>query len=1035
MKRLLGLYLFVFSAMLFGQADANKGQINGTVLDPKQALVPNAKITIKNASTNAARQLTSGTEGEFRAVLLDPGQYDVTVEASGFATAELKGVVVSAGSAVRLPVVLTLGTTTVVVEVTEAVTGVDLTAPTSIIGSNAIQNLPINGRRFTDFATLTPSVQINPQRGSISFAGQRGIYGNIMVDGADYNNPFFGGARGGERSNFVPTVPQSAVQEFQAVTTGYTAEYGRSTGGLLNVVSKSGANDLHGEMFYQIRPQESSKENPLVNTVRATSAASIGETREKLQQFGGGAGGSILKDKLFWYAAAERQMAKLPRQVFYAGISGITPTPANQEALNFYRSLQGPIDSTNDATVTSGRLDYQPNGSHRLTTRFNFSDANANNAVTSGAPLPVIETRALSGTGSEKDRTYTGTSQYTAILSPTIANDLRFSATHEDRPRTSNSAIPNVNAGGLGNFGARNFLPTVQDDTRYQINNGLSVTRGAHNMKFGGDYNYLTTFQRFGFNQFGSFSFANTAVGTVLANMSVAPGHNRFDDTNVRYQLNVGNLLADYQMHQVAFYAQDQWKITPQFQVSLGVRWEGQWNPQPVASNTSVVQTIQATTFPLNGRYDPTRTQNNLKQWMPRFGFTYSPFRGSARTVIRGHAGLFYAATPMLLYGAGTNNFRTPPGDLSLFYQGSNAGNTVYQVFKAAGVDLNTANLGNLPILTPTQATNAIAAVTGAAPNPFLQASFTGTANDFVNPRALQFGFGMDQEIGSGWVLSGQFNYVNTVHLERNRDYNLPRPVVRAADGRPIYTRANRPLPQYGQITLRESSARSMYRGASFSIRRTASKRIQFGAQYTLAQAYDDDSNERDATCCRYDNAANFKAEYGYSGNDIRNQFSGWTVYNLPWGIHVSGTLTASSGQPIDPLAGSNLNGDSKSQSASGDRAYRAVGVPFARNSFRNVGWRTVNLRVMKDLKFSEKYNVQLSAEMFNMFNFDNIIIGPADVNNTNTVYGPGINADGSAAAVRSTFMQIRRPDGLYDANNMQLGTPFQAQFGIRLIF
>ncbi len=120
MKRLLALHLFIFSAMLFGQADANKGQINGTVLDPKQALVPNAKINIKNVNTNAARQLTSGPDGEFRAVLLDPGQYDVTVEASGFATAELKGVVVSAGSAVRLPVLLTLGTTTVVVEVTEA---------------------------------------------------------------------------------------------------------------------------------------------------------------------------------------------------------------------------------------------------------------------------------------------------------------------------------------------------------------------------------------------------------------------------------------------------------------------------------------------------------------------------------------------------------------------------------------------------------------------------------------------------------------------------------------------------------------------------------------------------------------------------------------------------------------------------------------------------------------------------------------------------------------------------------------------------
>jgi hypothetical protein len=268
----------------------------------------------------------------------------------------------------------------------------------------------------------------------------------------------------------------------------------------------------------------------------------------------------------------------------------------------------------------------------------------------------------------------------------------------------------------------------------------------------------------------------------------------------------------------------------------------------------------------------------------------------------------------------------------------------------------------------------------------------------------------------------------------------LPLPTLRASDGRFIYNRANRPLPQYGQITLRESSSRSMYRGASFSAKYTASKRFQFGAQYTVAQDYDDDSNERDATCCRYDNANNFRAEYGYSSYDVRNQFAGWGVYNMPFGLHLSGIFNASSGQPIDPLAGSNVNGDSKSQGTSGDRAFRAVGVPFPRNYFRNNGWNTVNLRLLKDVKLGEKFTVQLSAEMFNLFNRSNVIIGPADVNNTNTIYGLGINTDGSAAPVRTdafgpTFMRLKRPDGLYDANNSQIGTPFQAQFGARFRF
>src|SRR5215471_5761343 len=279
--------LLVSAINLFAQADANKGQIAGTVFDAKQAVVPNAKIKVQNTTTNAVRELSSGPSGEYRAVLLDPGIYDVTVDAQGFATAELKGVVVNVGSAVDLPVTLQVGTTTITVNVTESLTGVDLPAPTTIIGTQAIENLPINGRRFTDFAVLTPTVQINPQRGSISFAGQRGIYGNVMVDGSDYNNPFFGGTRGGERSNFVPTIPQTSVQEFQAIATGYAAEYGRSTGGMLNVVSRSGANAMHGEGFYQIRPRGAAVENPLVPTVRATPNVTVGETREQLQQFGG----------------------------------------------------------------------------------------------------------------------------------------------------------------------------------------------------------------------------------------------------------------------------------------------------------------------------------------------------------------------------------------------------------------------------------------------------------------------------------------------------------------------------------------------------------------------------------------------------------------------------------------------------------------------------------------------------------------------------------------------------------------------------
>ena len=1007
----------LFAAVLLAQSDANKGQISGTVYDARQAVIPNASVNIRNVQTGLSRDLTAGDAGQFRAVLLDPGKYEVTVKAPGFADSRLTDVTLNVGSAVDLVVTMQVGTTVTTVEVGETLINVDLPAPQSVINTEAIQNLPINGRRFQDFATLTPTVQIDPTRGAISFAAQRGINGNAMVDGTDYNNPFFGGLRGGERSGFVPTVPQSAVAEFQVVTAGYAPEYGRSTGGVLNAITRSGANDYHGEGFYQIRHKETGLLTPFNVQVLET-----------LQQYGGGVGGPIKKDKLFFFAAAERQLSKTPRQVYFGSLVGFTPTPQTQAAYDFYRSQQGPFKSTNNATTTTGRLDYSFSNGSRLTARLNFSDAAAENAITTGAALPTLDNRALTGSGNEGDRTYSGMAQLTSIISPHTANDLRFSGTHENRPRTSNTASANV-SNAVGNVGSRNFLPTVQDDTRYQINDGISMMVGNHNFKLGGDYNYLTTFQFFGFNQFGSWSFQTSDIPTILKAMTVAPGQNLFDIPQINYSREIGNLLADYHMHQVAFYAQDAFRISPKFQITYGLRWEGQINPEAVANNAPVVQAIQAVNFPNGARFDPSQLHNNLNQFMPRFGFTWSPAQNN-KTVIRGYTGLFYAATPMITFGGTSNNFRNPPGDVSLLLVGGSSGLTLYQMFQQAGYELNSYSLTTLPVIPLDIVQKAAAAASGGgAPNPFNQASFTGTANDFQNPRAFQGGLGVDQELNKSWSVGVQANYINTVHLERNRDYNLPLPTLRAADGRSIFNRALRPLPQYGQLTMRESSARSMYRGMVFKTDYRGRK-FQAGFNYTVSQAYSDDDNERSAGGFIYDNPYNLKPEYGFSDFDRRHQLAGYAVAYLPWGIELSATGYHKSGTPVDPLAGSDINGDASNS----DRAYQAPGQPFGRNSFRNYALHNVNFRFLKNFKIGERVRVQFSTEMFNLFNFDNVIV-QTGVSNTNQYYGPGINPDGSSAPARATFIRLKLPNGQYDPNNTQIGFPFQAQFGLRLFF
>jgi hypothetical protein len=1030
--------LILAALALFAQADANKGQIVGTVFDQKQAVIAGAKVHIQNTGTGAARDLTSGSEGQFRAVLLDPGQYDVMVEAPGFAPAELKGVVVNVGSAVDLPVTLAVGTTTVIVDVSDTLTGVDLPAPTTIINTQSIENLPINGRRFQDFATLTPTVQVDQERGQLSFAGQRGINSNVMLDGADYNNPFFGGIRGGERSNFIITVPQTSIQEFQAVTSGYTAEYGRSSGGLLNVITKSGGNQTHGEAFYQIRHKETGLKTPF--------NAQILETQ---QQFGGGAGGAIIKDKLFWFGAIERQDAKSPEAVRYASLDSITVNANNQEAYQYYRSLEGPFQKTNNATALTGRGDYQMSNGSRLTLRYNFSDAAAANSASVGGGAETLTTNALSNNGTEKDRIHTGVAQWTSILSPSIANDLRFSISQEIRPRTSNSSLPGV-SNVIGQFGARNFLPTTQDDRRTQINDGISIIRGTHTFKFGGDYNYLTTGQVFGFNQFGFF---NTFVGTVDQTLEVVsvggPTPNRFDNPVVQYQLQIGNLLADFHMQQIAFYGQDAWRVNRHFSLNYGVRWEGQKNPQPVTNNTAVVNKIKAATLLNGSHFDPAFTPDAMNQWGPRGGFTFTP-GDSNKTVIRGHGGIFYAATPMLLLADSTNNFRIPPGNLSLSLP--RAGSTVYKDLLAIGIDLNTYSLDKLPILTPDQIARA-AGGSGAAPDPFANARFTATANDFTNPRSVQAGFGAEHSLTNNWIVGAQFNYVNTVHLERNRDENLPQPQINngqiagcPADAakRPNFGqvgcfRIPRPIAGVDRLTLRESSARSMYRGVTFDTKYRG-RRFQAGFNYTLSGTYSDDDNERSSTTLYYQTATDFKPEYGTSRLDSRNQVAGYGVVNLFWGIAVSASLRARSGFPIDPGTGADLNGDGNYTSPgavgsdgalTSDRPYTAPGVSRPRNSYRNRMFKDMDLRFLKAFKFGENRKLEFSTEMFNLFNWDNVVYDRA-----NLIYGPGIDAaTGAVVPARATFLQLRLPNGQFDPTDNQIGTPFQAQFGLRFIF
>ena len=999
------------ACLLFAQTDAHKGRIVGTVFDPQGAVVAGAQLTLVQHQTGIERTVWANEAGQYQAIALSPGAYTIVVTSQGFASTTLEGVILHVGSSIHADISLRIEASTVEIEVAASLIDSTQSNSDNIVNDRAILNLPINGRRFQDFALLTPTVQVDRQRGQVSFVGQRGINSNVMVDGTDYNQPFFGGIRGGERSNSIITVPQSAIQEFQVVPAGYTAEYGRSSGGMLNVTTKSGANGLHGDAFHQLRNRNLGVKDPFGLRVLET-----------LRQSGGSVGGPVRRNRSFFFLALEHQAADTPREVEFPRLDGAT-RDAGVEAFDLYERLEEPFESTNDAWAFTPRVDFHFLDSQTLALRYNASSATALNTSTTGNPRQSRTNRALSNNGTEKDAIHYGTVQLTSLVTPKWINELRFTVTHEERPRQNNSDAPLIQS-TLGRFGARSFLPTTQDDRRVQFNDAISFSRGGHNVKLGVDYSRLAAGQDFGFHQFGRFILFGSNPDQHLDCLSVGGSiPNRFDCGGI-YLRQIGNLRTDMTLGQFALFAQHSWRLTSRFTLNSGLRWEAQFNPAPQTTNADLLARVQDVSLPL-GSTDPTVIPDMTDQIMPRLGFAYRPVSKSNTTVIRGSFGIYHAATPLLLLSDPINNFRAKPGNLSLALPTTER--TVFQQFLAAGIDLNGFPLNDVPVF-PIEEVQRIA---GGGADPFAGAEPITIADDFRNPRSIALTAGVDHELTRDLVVGASFHHVNTVHLQRNKDFNLPFPQVREDDSAliPFINARNRPIASLGSLTVRESSARSLYRGFTASSKYRLTGRVQWDFYYTWAQTFSDDDNERSATGFWYTDPFDLRGEFGPANQDIRHQLTSNAVVQLPFDIVWSGIARFTSGPPINPVAGRDLNGDRSSR----DRGLSEPGVFLGRNIFRNRGLQNLDMRVIKNIDVAEWALLQLSAEFFNVFNWSNV-----EYSGFNTVYGPGVDlSTGDVVGPQPRFMRLMDDMGRFDHNNRQIPgvNPFQVQFGVRFFF
>lgn len=792
------------------------------------------------------------------------------------------------------------------------------------------------------------------------------------------------------------------------MTSGITAAYGRTVSGVVNVSTKSGGNDFRGDVFYQLRHPRLGLGDPFGARVL-----------ERLQQFGGSAGGPVRRIRAFWFAAFERQASSSPRYVEFASLA-TADRERGPEAFDLFKSMEEPFLSTNDVLAVTPRFDYYFRGGSQLMVQYNASGDVARNSVSIGDPKQARIPNALSHDGTEEDSVHFLTGQFTSVLSPTAVNQFRLTVTSESRPRPANSRQPTVTT-SVGNFGTRFFLPTIGTDVTPVIKNSLMLSAGAHDVKVGGDFDRMASDGVFGYNQFGKFVVFSSDPDEVLDILT--PGGripNRFDAPGLCFR-QVADLTGRQRVAHASLFVQDSWRVREGLTVDLGFRWEGQFNQRPHTGNQVLLNRVLAAEFPF-GRLNPAATTTDVRQWMPRLGFAWSPSGRWRGLVVRDSYGVFHATTPPVWLGSGASTFRDPPQDLFVALPTTAA--TVYRQFLAAGIDLNAYPLTDLPVFALEDISRVLSG------DPFLGAYLQTVSPDYRNPRAVKSTLGFETGLGGRTVAGLQWMRYRTTRLHGRRDYNLPVPQVRSDDPAeiPHYDAFDRPAPLLGPVVVTETLGRSDYDGVTAHWKYFGDG-IQLVTHHTYARAPSSDVNEGYFWEPVYTDHSRPEDEYGPSDLDMRHQLTAHAVLELPGGLSWSAIFRASSAPPLNPVAGTDLNGDRFAF----DRALEELSRFLGRNSFRNRAMRNVDMRVLKHFSLAENSRFELSFELSNAFNLDNVKFGAF-----NAIYGPRVNPEtGELVGPIPSFRRLRHQEGAYVRNNTQvIGVgPLQAQVGLPFHF
>ncbi len=993
---ILLLLLFVWALPVRAQ-DTSSGAVRGAVLDPQGSRIAGASIALVNSGTGFRYSTVTNSEGRFAFDLLPPGDYAARATVAGMSPQLTPQLQVAVGATLEVEFNLTLAGTqeTVTVSAAPQLVETQPSAVSALVDERAISELPLNGRRYTDLALLTPGVTQDPRgltsgsNGDLAFGGMRGSQTSYLVDGADNNNAFYAQARGGYRAPY--QFSNEVVQEFRVSATTYSSDLGRSGGAVVNVVTKSGSNQVHGPAFFSMRD----------SSMAATPGFMPFKPHSQQQQFGFTLGGPIRRNRAFFFAGWDQHIFHIPTVVHFSdGSFAVTPQAGQGPladgdyedsdkiqvfaAANRLDALAGQFPAKLLGNAGFAKLDLALTPRNALSARLSTSRFFGSNNVyfDPGSPLTTF---AMSDNVTQNVATETGSLSLTSGLSPRWISHLRAQFSRDLQQSFANSTMPLTKISSIiDGFGEAAILPRSTREHRLHLTETISFD-GAHNtLKFGGDALFTWIYNYFPSQAGGEYLFDPVKVNP----FTFAPMEGGLELTPLRayahgvpkyYEQKFGSFQNHPDTNEYAAFLQDTIRIGDRLAISLGGRYDLQ--------TFTTKGLTQNPLWPQAGRvpFDP-------YNFAPRAGFAYS-LGNKHPLVMRGGYGLFFARIPQIYNSTlAMDNGIT---NASLFLNASNY--YANQVFPHYPYPLVSCTPGAASCLAP------------PGLQQFLQADVAGFASNFRTPHVEQASMSLEHEIANRTVVAVSYTYVHGESLIRARDVNLPPPVdvsypVYDSQGinflgayydvpsfstwqqtpsftcpyPPCINPLARPIPQLGAVDQFESAASSIYNGASLSIRRQMTHGVYFNLAYTFAHAEDDGQDSLVAgQPAAVQNAAAPNSERGNSTTDQRQRFVfSWAVAPKPFGRgqdflskifnnwKSSGVVTVGSGRPFNVLVSGDPNQDGNSLND------RLPGV--SRNSLIGPTYATTDMRVSRYFHLSERVRLELLADSFNLLNRDN---------------------------------------------------------------